>query len=50
MKNKTYSPYATNKGGRILSPRAGEKNEPKASAIKGDDLRLGKSKGAGKRA
>ena len=47
MKNKTYSPYATNKGGRILSPRRGEKDEPKASATKGDDHRVGK---AGKKA
>lgn len=46
MKKKTYSPYATNKGGRILSPRGNKGDEPKASVTKGDDLRTGK---AGKR-
>ena len=44
MKKKTYSPYATNRGGKIEAPRKSE-GEPKASVIKGDDLR---KKGSGK--
>ena len=41
MKNKTntYSDYATNKGGRILSPKGAPKDEPKATRSVGDDLR-----------
>ncbi len=41
-KTTTYSPYATNKGGKIDSPRGKGDNEPKAKATKGNDLRVGK--------
>ena len=44
MKNTKYSPYATNKGGRIESPRVIAGNEPKATVTKGDDLRSGANK------
>lgn len=42
MKNKDtkYSPYATNKGGKIESPRTPDKNGPKSIKIVGDDLRV----------
>jgi hypothetical protein len=42
MKNKkstTYSPYATNKGGLIKSPK-GKPESPSATSTKGDDLRI----------
>ncbi len=39
MKQTTYSPYATNKGGRILSPKGTVKDGPKSVRITGDDLR-----------
>ena len=39
-KNKTYSDYATNKGGRILSPKGAPKDEPSATRRVGDDLRI----------
>ena len=40
MKNKEYSPYATNKGGYIKSPKGTPKDEPKAAVIKSNtDLR-----------
>lgn len=44
MKDKKYSPYATNKGGRIESPRVISDSEPKASVTRGDDLRINKAK------
>ena len=43
MKKTTYSPYATNRGGKIDSPKGKEKNDPRASVTKGNDLRSGKS-------
>jgi len=44
MKDKKYSPYATNKGGRIESPRVISEAEPRATVIKGDDLRANNAK------
>ena len=43
MKNKNYSPYATNKGGKITAPRNSE-NEPRATKTVGDDMRIKKGK------
>lgn len=39
-KNSNYSVYATNKGGKICSPKGKTKDEPKVTRIKGDDLRI----------
>lgn len=39
MKEKKYSPYATNKGGKINSPKGKPQNEPRASVRTGNDLR-----------
>lgn len=39
MKNKKYSDYATNKGGKISAPRT-TKDEPKVTKTKGNDLRV----------
>lgn len=40
MKDKVYSPYATNKGGVIKSPKGAPKDEPRGSKIKTEgDLR-----------
>lgn len=39
MKHSTYSTYATNKGGRIVSPKGAVKDDPKSTRITGDDLR-----------
>lgn len=41
MNKKEYSPYATNKGGMIKSPRGLSKDEPRVNKIKseGEDLR-----------
>lgn len=39
MKNKTISTYATNKGGRITSPKGKPKDEPRATKTVGNDLR-----------
>ena len=39
MKEKKYSDYATNKGGRILSPKGKPQNEPRATKSSGNDLR-----------
>jgi len=39
MKDKNYSPYATNKGGFIKSPKPA-KDEPKATKTSGNDLRV----------
>ena len=40
MKEKNYSVYATNKGGRILSPKGKPADEPKVTKKTGDDLRV----------
>ena len=40
MKNNNYSVYATNKGGKIDSPKGTTKNDPKASKREGQDLRV----------
>lgn len=43
MKNKNnnnHSPYATNKGGRILSPKGKPEAEPAAVKTVGGDLRV----------
>ena len=37
MKN---NPYATNKGGVIKAPRNPSKDSPKATVVKGNDLRV----------
>lgn len=39
MKNTKYSPYATNKGGKIEAPRKQSENEPKAVKTTANDLR-----------
>ena len=39
MKDKKFSPYATNKGGFIKSPKA-PKDEPRATKTLGRDLRV----------
>lgn len=39
MKEKNYSVYATNKGGKIASPKGKPQNEPKSSKTVGTDLR-----------
>lgn len=39
MKNKNYSVYATNRIGRILSPKGKPKDEPTSKKITGNDLR-----------
>ena len=41
MKN---NPYATNKGGVIKSPKNPSKDSPKATVVKGNDLRVGTGK------
>lgn len=41
MKN---NPYASNKGGVIKAPRNPEKDSPKATVVKGNDLRVGTGK------
>lgn len=44
MKNcGNKNPYATNQGGVIKAPKT-VSNQPKASTVKGADLRSGKSK------
>lgn len=40
MKEKTYSVYATNKGGKIASPKGKPQNEPKVAKKVGADLRI----------
>ena len=42
MKKIKYSPYATNKGGKIASPKGTPKDEPAATRKCGDDLRCKK--------
>ncbi len=39
MKNNKYSTYATNKGGKITSPKGKPQDEPKATRRVGEDLR-----------
>ena len=40
MKNTLHqNPYATNKGGKIDSPRKPASGDPRATVTKGDDLR-----------
>lgn len=39
MKEKKYSNYATNKGGKIESPKGKPENEPRVTKRVGDDLR-----------
>ena len=39
MKNRKFSTYATNKGGKIDSPKGKPENEPKATRRQGEDLR-----------
>lgn len=39
MKNSKYSAYATNKGGKIESPKGQTKDDPKATKREGTDLR-----------
>ena len=34
-----HNPYATNRGGRIESPKSPAKKDPRATVTKGDDLR-----------
>ena len=45
MKNKEYSPYATNKGGKISAPKNVSQGDPRATKTVGDDLRVGRKKG-----
>jgi hypothetical protein len=39
MNNVKFSPYATNKGGKISAPRNTSEGEPRATKTVGDDLR-----------
>ena len=39
MKEKKYSDYATNKGGKIDSPKGKTQNDPRATRREGTDLR-----------
>ncbi|MBP3592491.1 MAG: hypothetical protein J6K14_08420 [Clostridia bacterium] len=40
MNKEKFSPYATNKGGRIEAPRKVSEGEPRATKTVGDDLRI----------
>lgn len=40
MKDKKYSVYATNKGGKIASPKGTAKGEPISAKQCGGDLRV----------
>jgi hypothetical protein len=40
MKEKKFSNYATNKGGRIESPKGRSTDEPRATKREGNDLRV----------
>ena len=40
MKEKNYSPYATNKGGKIAAPKGKPQGEPRATVKRGNDLRV----------
>ena len=39
MKEKKYSVYATNKGGKIACPKGKDKDEPRSTKREGNDLR-----------
>lgn len=39
MKEKNYSVYATNKGGKIASPKGKPEGEPRVTKSIGNDLR-----------
>ena len=39
MKNTQNNPYATNRGGKIISPKNPSSGDPHATVTKGDDLR-----------
>ena len=43
MKGKN-NPYATNAGGYIKAPKTADKNSPKATVTKGNDLRVKNNK------
>ena len=43
MKGKN-NPYATNKGGYIKAPKTVDNTPPKATVVKGNDLRAKKGK------
>lgn len=40
MNKEKFSPYATNKGGKISAPKNTAKDEPRATKTVGDDLRV----------
>ncbi len=40
MKKNNFSSYATNKGGKIDSPKGTPKNEPNSTKKSGTDLRV----------
>jgi hypothetical protein len=40
MKEKKYSDYATNKGGKIDSPKGKSNDEPRVTKTSGNDLRV----------
>lgn len=44
MKKTRDNPYATNKGEFIRAPKDPAKNSPKATVVKGNDLRVKNSK------
>ena len=44
MKDRKGNPYATNAGGMIKAPKTVDKNPPKATVVKGNDLRSKKGK------
>ena len=45
MNKEKFSPYATNKGGKITAPRNTAEDSPRATKTVGDDLRLKRKKG-----
>ena len=45
MNKKEYSPYATNKGGMIKSPKGAPENEPHVGKIKSEDDLRSKKRG-----
>ena len=45
MNNVKFSPYATNKGGKISAPKNTAEGEPRATKTVGDDLRVKRKKG-----
>jgi hypothetical protein len=44
MKDKVYSPYATNKGGKIDAPKGKTKDDPRSTRTVGNDLRAKRGK------